>query len=153
MTRSAGWKLGLPLGMCASSMWGFQTYSLSKISYNYEALEPYISGEIMELHHSKHHINHATFWKNLTSKSQGGNEGPQGFLASTIATEYNSLEKLVEMKSDIQVAKNLFNFGFMWTYCSHFMKLLSSPQMIYVLPMKKLKSLCKDIIIPILKRD
>ncbi|WP_028648774.1 superoxide dismutase [Nocardiopsis sp. CNT312] len=30
-------------------------YSLPELSYDYAALEPWISGEIMELHHSKHH--------------------------------------------------------------------------------------------------
>jgi len=30
-------------------------YTLSDLPYDYSALEPYISGEIMELHHSKHH--------------------------------------------------------------------------------------------------
>ncbi|WP_232679227.1 superoxide dismutase [Nocardioides sp. R-C-SC26] len=31
------------------------TYALPELPYDYAALEPYISGEIMELHHSKHH--------------------------------------------------------------------------------------------------
>ncbi|MFX0539690.1 superoxide dismutase [Ornithinimicrobium sp. Y1847] len=31
------------------------TYTLPDLSYDYGALEPHISGEIMELHHSKHH--------------------------------------------------------------------------------------------------
>ena len=31
------------------------TYSLPELSYDYGALEPHISGRIMELHHSKHH--------------------------------------------------------------------------------------------------
>ena len=30
-------------------------YSLPELPYDYAALEPYISGKIMELHHSKHH--------------------------------------------------------------------------------------------------
>lgn len=30
-------------------------YSLPKMPYSYGALEPYIEGQIMELHHSKHH--------------------------------------------------------------------------------------------------
>ena len=30
-------------------------YSLPELSYDYGALEPHISGKIMELHHSKHH--------------------------------------------------------------------------------------------------
>ncbi|MEN9287556.1 MAG: hypothetical protein RLZ88_226, partial [Actinomycetota bacterium] len=30
-------------------------YVLPELSYDYGALEPHISGRIMELHHSKHH--------------------------------------------------------------------------------------------------
>ncbi|KOX24160.1 superoxide dismutase [Nocardiopsis sp. NRRL B-16309] len=30
-------------------------YSLPELTYDYAALEPWISGQIMELHHSKHH--------------------------------------------------------------------------------------------------
>ncbi|MCL2595130.1 MAG: superoxide dismutase [Promicromonosporaceae bacterium] len=31
------------------------TYTLPELGYDYAALEPHISGKIMELHHSKHH--------------------------------------------------------------------------------------------------
>ncbi len=37
-------------------------YALPDLSYDYGALDPHISGEIMELHHSKHH---ATYVKGL----------------------------------------------------------------------------------------
>ena len=30
-------------------------YTLPELPYAYDALEPHISAEIMELHHSKHH--------------------------------------------------------------------------------------------------
>ncbi len=30
-------------------------YSLPDLTYDYAALEPHISGRIMELHHDKHH--------------------------------------------------------------------------------------------------
>src|SRR5688572_9077641 len=33
-------------------------YVLPDLSYDYAALEPHISGRIMELHHSKHHANY-----------------------------------------------------------------------------------------------
>lgn len=39
-------------------------YILPDLPYDYGALEPYISGEIMELHHSKHH---ATYVKGVNS--------------------------------------------------------------------------------------
>jgi Fe-Mn family superoxide dismutase len=32
-----------------------ETYTLPELDYDYGALEPHISGEIMELHHAKHH--------------------------------------------------------------------------------------------------
>ncbi|MBT0773963.1 superoxide dismutase [Kineosporia sp. J2-2] len=35
-------------------------YSLPDLPYDYVALEPYISGKIMELHHSKHHNAYVT---------------------------------------------------------------------------------------------
>ena len=36
------------------------TYSLPELPYDYAALEPHISGKIMELHHSKHHQTYVT---------------------------------------------------------------------------------------------
>ena len=36
------------------------TQSLPPLPYDYSALEPYISGEIMELHHKKHHQTYIT---------------------------------------------------------------------------------------------
>ncbi|XP_075502601.1 superoxide dismutase [Mn], mitochondrial-like [Primulina tabacum] len=37
-----------------------QTFSLPDLSYDYDALEPAISGEIMQLHHQKHHQTYIT---------------------------------------------------------------------------------------------
>eukprot|EP00798_Chlamydomonas_sp_ICE-L_P006133 gene6133-2738_t len=34
---------------------GFTSIKLPDLPYAYGALDPYISGQIMELHHSKHH--------------------------------------------------------------------------------------------------
>jgi Fe-Mn family superoxide dismutase len=36
------------------------TYTLPNLAYDYGALEPHISGKIMELHHSKHHQAYVT---------------------------------------------------------------------------------------------
>ncbi len=36
------------------------TYSLPDLDYDYGALEPHISGQIMELHHDKHHAAYVT---------------------------------------------------------------------------------------------
>ncbi|RZC81582.1 hypothetical protein C5167_044158 [Papaver somniferum] len=46
----------LSLGFCRE----FQTVSLPELPYDYSALEPVISGEIMQLHHQKHHQTYVT---------------------------------------------------------------------------------------------
>lgn len=42
-------------------------HTLPELTYGYKALEPTISGEIMELHHSKHH---ATYVNNLNAAEE-----------------------------------------------------------------------------------
>lgn len=39
---------------------GVQTFSLPDLPYDYGALEPAISGEIMQIHHQKHHQTYIT---------------------------------------------------------------------------------------------
>lgn len=39
---------------------GLQTFTLPDLAYDYGALEPAISGEIMQLHHQKHHQTYIT---------------------------------------------------------------------------------------------
>lgn len=43
-----------------SSVGGVAQYKLPDLPYEYAALEPYISGQIMELHHKKHHQTYVT---------------------------------------------------------------------------------------------
>ncbi|WP_028933198.1 superoxide dismutase [Pseudonocardia spinosispora] len=104
-------------------------YTLPDLSFDYGALEPHVSGEIMELHHSKHHqtyvnglnstveqlaearekdsfgavgglektlafnlgghVNHSTFWKNL---SPDGGGKPEGELAAAIDDAFGSFD-------------------------------------------------------------
>ena len=40
--------------------WTTKEYQLPDLPYDYKALEPIISGEIMELHHKKHHQGYVT---------------------------------------------------------------------------------------------
>ena len=44
----------------ASSAAGMQSFKLPELGYDYGALEPTLSGEIMKLHHSKHHAAYVT---------------------------------------------------------------------------------------------
>lgn len=37
-----------------------QKYVLPELDYDYSALEPFIAGEIMELHHDKHHAGYVS---------------------------------------------------------------------------------------------
>lgn len=42
-------------GVAQSQLRSLQTFSLPDLPYDYGALEPAISGQIMQLHHQKHH--------------------------------------------------------------------------------------------------
>ena len=42
-------------------------YTLPELPYDYAALEPHISGRIMELHHDKHHANYVAGANPVTS--------------------------------------------------------------------------------------
>ncbi|XP_058207367.1 superoxide dismutase [Mn], mitochondrial-like [Rhododendron vialii] len=48
------------LGLGFQSTRGLQTFSLPDLPYDYGALEPAISGEIMQIHHQKHHQTYVT---------------------------------------------------------------------------------------------
>lgn len=52
--------LGLGLGFGFGNVRGLRTFSLPDLPYDYGALEPAISGEIMQLHHKKHHQAYVT---------------------------------------------------------------------------------------------
>ena len=105
------------------------TYTLPDLDYDYGALEPHVSAEIMELHHDKHHatyvkgantaleqlaearasgnlgpvnklekdlafhlgghINHSTFWKNM---SPDGGGQPEGEVATAIEEFFGGFE-------------------------------------------------------------
>lgn len=57
LSRNGG---GLGLGLGLVTVRGLKTFTLPDLPYDYGALEPYISGEIMQLHHQKHHQTYVT---------------------------------------------------------------------------------------------
>ncbi|MFT8637343.1 MAG: superoxide dismutase [Pseudoclavibacter sp.] len=59
-------------------------YTLPELTYDYSALEPYISGTIMELHHDKHH---ATYVK-------GANTALEKLAAARDAGDFGSINQL-----------------------------------------------------------
>merc|ERR1711939_702552 len=95
-------------------------HSLPKLAYAYNALEPSISAQIMEIHHSKHHntyvtndtkkqialqaalkfnggghLNHSLFWTNLSPASEAGGKFPSsGPLADAVKEQFGGLDGL-----------------------------------------------------------
>lgn len=72
------------IGSCSTS-----SYTLPDLPYGYGALEPYISGEIMELHHSKHH---ATYVNNLNAALTKQQE----------AEKANDIESVIALQSAVK---------------------------------------------------
>ncbi|XP_022764239.1 superoxide dismutase [Mn], mitochondrial-like [Durio zibethinus] len=61
--RSLATRKALTLGLSSTRLAqsrALQTFSLPDLPYDYGALEPAISGEIMQLHHQKHHQTYIT---------------------------------------------------------------------------------------------
>ncbi len=65
------------------------TYTLPDLAYDYGALEPHISGEIMELHHSKHHKAYVdganTALEKLAAARESGDFGSVPMLEKNLA--------------------------------------------------------------------
>lgn len=64
-------------------------YTLPDLPYDYAALEPHISGRIMELHHDKHHAAYVTgantALEQLAEARESGKMGAAGFYAKNLA--------------------------------------------------------------------
>lgn len=65
LARRSIWRICRPLGSAATA--ARQQHTLPDLPYAPSALEPVVSGEIMELHHGKHH---ATYVKNLNAAQE-----------------------------------------------------------------------------------
>lgn len=68
-------------------------YELPNLSFDYGALEPAISGRIMELHHGKHHAGYVTGAnKTLERLAEDGGDKPDGDLAAAIDEHFGSFD-------------------------------------------------------------
>lgn len=77
------------------------TYSLPPLPYAYNALEPHISAQIMELHHSKHH---QTYITNLNAALKSQQEAIQ---TSDIPTQV-SLQPVIKFNAGGHINHSLF---------------------------------------------
>ncbi|KAI3862912.1 hypothetical protein MKX03_014868 [Papaver bracteatum] len=102
----------------------FQTFTLPDLPYDYSALETVISGEIMQLHHQKHHQTYITNYnksleqlheameKGDSQTVEGGGEPPIRELGEAIDANFGSLERLVQ-KTNAEGAA-LQGSGWVW---------------------------------------
>lgn len=72
-----------------------QKHTLPDLTYDYGALEPYVSAEIMQLHHSKHH---ATYVNNLNVTEEKYQEALAKGMGG-VAWYFTSLELDLKMKT------------------------------------------------------
>ncbi|KAM1321673.1 hypothetical protein ACFX2F_014725 [Malus domestica] len=86
------------------------TFSLPDFPYDYGALEPVVSGEIMQIHHQKHHLAYITNYNKALD--QGGGEHPHGNLGWAIDTNFGTFEALVQKISAEGAA--LQGSGWVW---------------------------------------
>ncbi|POW11859.1 hypothetical protein PSTT_04908 [Puccinia striiformis] len=145
LTRSlrTGSSITLRRGIVAShclnrvSVWAHSNrgnHTLPDLPYSYDDLEPAISKEIMELHHSKHHatgdikkqielqaaikfnggghLNHSLFWKNLQPEKSGGGKMVDGSFSKAVQQDFGGLEQL---KSSMNAsAMSIQGSGWAW---------------------------------------
>ncbi|PRQ34765.1 putative superoxide dismutase [Rosa chinensis] len=129
LTRNGNGGLGFGLVLVS----GPKTFALPDLPWGYAALEPYISGEIMDLHHLKHHKTYVDNfnkaldnlkWAMDTGDSsivvklqsalkfnggglEGGGEPPKGSLGWEIDNQFGSLQSLKQKMMVEEAVENL----------------------------------------------
>ncbi|MEK6918843.1 MAG: superoxide dismutase [Nanoarchaeota archaeon] len=83
-------------------------YELPALPYNYDALEPYMDGETMKIHHGKHHKTYADKFREVSEKNQLG------------SNPFTLLKDLSTVPKDaLKGIKNFggghYNHAFFWT--------------------------------------
>jgi len=66
------------------------SYTLPSLSYAYDALEPHVDAQTMEIHHSKHH---QTYTNNLNAALEGTDLGQQA--AESLLCDLNSVPETI----------------------------------------------------------
>src|SRR6266542_2715136 len=97
-------------------------YELPKLPYPYDALEPHIDAQTMEIHYTKHHqtyvnnlnnggghANHSFFWK-IMGPNAGGE--PKGKLADDIKSTFGSFNDFKEKFAAAGAGR--FGSGWAW---------------------------------------
>ncbi|KAH9314303.1 hypothetical protein KI387_022930, partial [Taxus chinensis] len=70
---------------------GIQSFSLPELPYEYSALEPVISGEIMSLHHQKHHQTYVTNYNKALEQLEeaSANKNAEAIVSLQSAIKFN----------------------------------------------------------------
>ncbi|KAJ9527830.1 hypothetical protein QJQ45_000383 [Haematococcus lacustris] len=91
LMASNGCKLGRTSAI-ASGVRGLATAKLPDLTYDYGALQPAISGQIMELHHKKHHQAYITNYNAAIEKYAEDAAPASGELLQLIEARYKSMD-------------------------------------------------------------
>ena len=86
------------------------TYTLPALPYAYDALEPHIDAQTMEIHYTKHH---QTYINNLNAAVDGGGK-PDGALAKAMDEQLGGLQAF----KDAFTKAALTRFGSGWAWLS-----------------------------------
>ncbi len=84
-------------------------YSLPKLNYGYDALEPYIDKQTMEIHHSKHHNAYVTNLNNALNDL----DADLKLKAATLENIFENINKFPEIVRNN--AGGHYNHSFFWT--------------------------------------
>merc|ERR1712136_257771 len=88
-----------------------QKHTLPDLPYDYNALEPVVSAEIMQLHHSKHH---ATYVNNLNvAEEKCAEAAAKGDVSTAITRDFGSLDNLKTQLSASTVAVQGSGWGWL----------------------------------------
>ncbi|XP_010023205.1 PREDICTED: superoxide dismutase [Mn], mitochondrial isoform X2 [Nestor notabilis] len=107
MSSRSSAKVVAPLGCLASR----QKHTLPDLPYDYGALQPHISAEIMQLHHSKHH---ATYVNNLNVAEEKYKEAlAKGELMDAIKRDFGSFANFKEKLTAVSVGVQGSGWGWL----------------------------------------
>lgn len=89
---------------------GLQTFSLPDLPYDYGALEPAINGEIMQIHHQKHHQAYVTNYNKALEQLDAA-------IAKGDASAVVKLQSAIKFNGGGSIFSSLRMFIYRHTFC------------------------------------